>query len=72
MNKETAAVYCAAIAVAAVTAYAGGALIDVARNGLASIGVVVIAWHLFDTVNGALADHYAPKPAAPADKNSAL
>ena len=72
MNKETAAVYGAAIAVAAVTAYAGGSLIDVPRNGLASIGVVMVAWHLFDTVNGALADHYTPKPTPPAEKNSAL
>jgi hypothetical protein len=72
MNKETAAVYGAAIAVAAVTAYAGGALIDVPRNGLASIGVIMIVWHFVDTVNSALADYYTPKPTPPAEKNTAL
>ena len=70
MNRETAIVYTVAAATGAAFAYAVNIPTGVVA-GLATIGAIVIVWHVFDTVRGAIESHYAAKyTPKPGDKTS--
>lgn len=66
MNRETAIVYLVATVVAVLVGMASSVAVGIVA-GLATIGGIVVAWHLFDAIRDAIASHYEKK-FAPKDK----
>jgi hypothetical protein len=61
MNKESVFVYAVATACGLAWLWVSLSVGQAVVAGLASLGLLVIAWHVIDTLDGVARSHYAPK-----------
>ena len=58
MDKEVIVVYTIAIVAGVARAIALGSIIDGIITGLAVLGIIVFTYHIVDTINEELREHY--------------
>ncbi len=58
MDKEVVVVYTIAIVAGVARAVALGSIIDGVITGLAVLGIIVFTYHIVDTINEELREHY--------------